>query len=99
MNTIDNKCYCLIQKIPKGRVTTYKIIAEKLGIKAYRLIGQIMKRNPYPKKWPCHRVIMSNGKIGGYAYGKEEKIALLCAEGLKINNDTVIEYSKKIWMP
>jgi len=46
MKTFSDKAYNLLRKVPKGRVTTYKEIAHALGTKAYRGVGQAMKRNP-----------------------------------------------------
>ena len=56
--------WALLKEIPKGKITTYKIIAEKLGSKGYRAVGNACKRNPYAPTIPCHRVVNSNGKIG-----------------------------------
>ncbi len=64
----------MVKKIPKGKVTTYKIFADKVSKKrAYRLVGQALKNNPELIKIPCHRVIMSSGKIGGYGQGIKKK--------------------------
>jgi len=88
------KVYELCAKIPKGRVTTYKDIAQALGIKSYQAIGQVLKRNPYAPKVPCHRVVKADGSIGGFKgmiKGKEidEKIAMLEKEGVKIINNKI----------
>ena len=82
------KIYNIVKKIPKGKVATYGIIAKKVNISA-RAVGQILKRNPY-KNVPCHRVVMSNGDIGGYR-GKhtKEKIKILKREGIKIKNNKI----------
>jgi len=73
----------LIKRIPKGKVTTYKEIALALNTRAYRAIGNACNKNPY-KDVPCHRVIKSDGSIGGYKRGKNEKIRLLQKEGIEI---------------
>jgi len=52
MKTFAEKAYDLLRKVPQGRVTTYKEIAHGLGTKAYRGIGQAMKRNPYAPEVP-----------------------------------------------
>lgn len=89
-NNLKNKIYKLVKKIPKGKITTYKEIGEKLNTKAYRLIGQILSKNKN-KKIPCHRVINSNGSIGGYLGIKNnpEKIKILKKEGLKIKKNKI----------
>ena len=70
------KVYELCRKVPKGKVTTYKILAEKLGTKAYRAVGTAMNKNPYgilncsgKNMVPCHRVVGSNGSLVGFAHG------------------------------
>tara|TARA_B100001123_G_C15177729_1_gene974055 strand:+ start:660 stop:950 length:291 start_codon:yes stop_codon:yes gene_type:complete len=56
-----------LKKIPKGKTKTYKEIAIKIGFpKAARAVGNACRKNPYPIKIPCHRVIKSNGTLGGY---------------------------------
>ncbi|MFZ2193840.1 MAG: MGMT family protein [Candidatus Moraniibacteriota bacterium] len=72
----------IVGKIPVGKVLTYKKVAEKAGSpKAYRAVGNILNKN-YNPKIPCHRVICSNGKIGGYNRGEKEKKNLLIKEGV-----------------
>ncbi|MBS3145637.1 MGMT family protein [Candidatus Woesearchaeota archaeon] len=84
----SDKVYRLCRKIPKGKVSTYKDIAHKLKTKAYRAVGNSLNKNPY-KNVPCHRVISSSGKLGGFAHGVKKKIELLKKEGIKIKNDRI----------
>lgn len=84
--SFNEKCYELLKKIPKGKVTTYKEIALTLGSKGYRAVGSAMRRNIHSPKVPCHRVICSDGRIGGYALGIDKKIDLLKKEGVKAND-------------
>ncbi|MDO8508120.1 MAG: MGMT family protein [Nanoarchaeota archaeon] len=87
------KCYTLLKKVPKGKVTTYKEIAEALNSKAYRAVGMAMKSNPHAPLVPCHRVISSNGKIGGYTSNNriniQKKIKLLVSEGIEIKDNKI----------
>ena len=85
----QNKVYELCKKVPKGKVTTYKAIAEKMKTKAYRAVGTTLNKNPYAPKVPCHRVIKSTGEIGGFASGTRNKIKLLRKEGIQIKNNEV----------
>lgn len=87
--TFADKVYKLTKKIPKGKVSTYKIIAEKLGTKAYRAVGNALNKNPYAPKVPCHRVIKSDGSVGGFAKGTNAKIKLLKKEGIEIKNNKI----------
>ena len=94
MKSFSEKVYQLTKKIPKGRVTSYKEIANTLGTKAYRAVGQALRRNPYAPEVPCHRVVSSNGQIGGFngkTKGKEikRKIELLKSEGVSVTNNKV----------
>jgi len=52
MKTFSDNVYDILRKVPKGRVTTYKEIAQALGTRAYRGVGQAMKRNPYAPEVP-----------------------------------------------
>jgi methylated-DNA-[protein]-cysteine S-methyltransferase len=84
---IKNEVYNILLKIPAGKVSTYGDIAKALGYpKAARLIGQILHDNPNPVIVPCHRVIHSDGRLGGYAYGTERKRELLEKEGIRFRN-------------
>ncbi|MBI2574995.1 MGMT family protein [Candidatus Woesearchaeota archaeon] len=78
------KVYDLCRRIPKGKVTTYKIIAGKLGTKAYRAVGNALHRNPCAPQVPCHRVVGSDGRLVGFAHGIKMKKALLQKEGIEI---------------
>ena len=89
--SLAKECYKLLHKIPKGKVTTYKVLAGALGTKGYRAIGQILKRNPNPISCPCHRVVSSDGKIGGFAFGSAKKIELLGGEGVNIKNGIIVD--------
>ncbi|MEM2963268.1 MAG: MGMT family protein [Candidatus Anstonellales archaeon] len=71
-------------KIPKGEVRTYMDIAKSIGRnKACRAVGNALSKNPFPLLIPCHRVIKSNGKVGGYLGKSDEtqKKRLLKKEG------------------
>ena len=77
-----------LMKIPKGETRTYLDIAEALGRpNSYRAIANIISKNPYPLKIPCHRVIRSDGKLGGYSGPGDIKIKkkLLKKEGFYAN--------------
>lgn len=97
MKSFYQDCYKLLKKVPKGRVTTYKALAESLNSKAYRAVGSAMNKNPNAPKVPCHRVVNSNGAIGGYAFGLGKKIALLKKEGVVVKNGKVLDFEKKLY--
>jgi len=83
MTSFAKKVYEVVSKISKGKVLTYKQVAELAGKpKAYRAVGNILHNNPNLIKVPCHRVIRSDGSLGGYAKGDAEKRRLLEQEGV-----------------
>ena len=84
MLNFSQKIYDIVRKIPKGETLTYKRVAKLAGRpKAYRAVGNILNKNRDPNI-PCHRVIRSDGKIGGYNRGNTKKIELLKKEGAMI---------------
>ena len=91
----QEKVYELCSKVPKGKVATYKAIAEAMGTKAYRAVGQALNKNPYAPKVPCHRVVNSQGHRHGFAHGLKAKAEMLRKEGIKIKNNR-IEDKKRI---
>jgi len=77
-------------KIPKGKVSTYKRIAEKVGRpRAYRAVGNALHKNPLAPVVPCHRVVKSDGTFGGEKKGAESRRNVLEKEGVPIENDKV----------
>jgi len=79
-----HKVYAELLKVPKGKVTTYKALAQAVGTKAYRAIGQVMNKNPYAPDVPCHRVISSDRTLSGFASGSANKLKLLRLEGIEL---------------
>jgi methylated-DNA-[protein]-cysteine S-methyltransferase len=91
----NQSVYNLVSNIPLGKIATYGQLASSLGNpRAARGIGKILNRNPRPIIVPCHRVVCSDGHIGGYMYGKERKISLLLNEGIPIVNDLIKDFEK-----
>ena len=93
----NEKVLGLTKKIPKGKVTTYKLIAEKLKTHAYRAVGTALHNNKKPIIIPCHRVVNSSGFVGGYANGIEQKIKLLKKEGINIKNKKIEDFEKVLF--
>ena len=85
--TFQREVWSEIDKIPRGEVITYSQIAKNIGKpKAARAVANACGANPNPITTPCHRVICSNGDIGGYSGtgGVSRKIELLREEGLTL---------------
>ncbi len=82
--------YKLTARIPKGKVATYQGIAAALGQpKASRAVGNALNKNPYAPQVPCHRIIRSNGEIGGFASGPDKKRLMLQKEGVTVINNKI----------
>ncbi|MBI2003381.1 MAG: MGMT family protein [Parcubacteria group bacterium] len=82
MTEFQKRIYEVVKKIPRGKVLTYKEVARLAGNPlAYRAVGNALNKNPFAPEVPCHRVIRSDGKIGGYACGTTEKVRILRNEG------------------
>ena len=90
-----DQCFRLQKKVllaefdvPRGWVSMYKRIANKIGIpKGARVVGNDLAKNPFPIVIPCHRAIKSNGELGGFQGGIEMKRALLEMEGIEFSNN------------
>ena len=79
------KVWKYLKKIPRGSVKTYSEVAKAIGMPlAVRAVANAIGKNPYPPKVPCHRVIRSDGSLGGYSGvgGIKTKKKLLKKEGI-----------------
>ena len=98
----DERVWRLMERIPRGNVTTYGQIARKLNTKAYRAVGNACRKNPYAPRVPCHRVVRSDGTIGGFGgktSGKtvEKKRLLLREENVEVRNGRVVDFEKVLF--
>lgn len=94
--SFNEKCYKLLKTIPKGKVTTYSDLAHALNCKAYRAVGNAMNKNPYnSNEVPCHRVVNSNGNIGGYMHDINIKIEKLREEKIFIKDGKIVDFENK----
>ena len=77
-------------KIPKGKISTYKRIAEKVGRpRAYRAVATALRKNPLHPIVPCHRVVRSDGRFGGEEKRAENRRKLVMKEGIPIKNGRI----------
>ena len=82
----QKKVFDFVRQIPKGQTVTYQQVAQRIGKpRAYRAVGNALNKNPFSFRLggdvPCHRVIKSDGSIGGFASGSNKKLQLLKKEG------------------
>ena len=95
---IDKKIYKKLIQEPPGKITTYGELSREIGLKnGQRVIGRVMKNNPFPVIVPCHRVVKSNREIGGYAFGVDIKRNMLTKEGICIKNDRIKNFEKSFF--
>ena len=91
----SDKVYQVVKRIPQGKVLSYKEVAKLAGSpRAFRAVGNILNKNKN-FKIPCHRVIKSDGQVGGYRGGQKRKASLLKREGMILNNRRVCTLTKK----
>ena len=96
--SLEKKIYKKLLEVPEGKITTYGELAKAVGMKnGQRAVGKIMNANPYPVIIPCHRVVKSDGKVGGYYYGQNVKINMLKKEGVKIKNDKILDWENTVY--
>lgn len=101
LSSFARNVYAACSLIPKGKVATYAWIATQIGKPgAARAVGNALNKNPHGycdprpttgagKRVPCHRVIASDGSIGGFAHGTQRKIELLATEGVHVRQGKV----------
>ena len=98
MKNFEQKVLNLVKKVPKGKVTTYRAIAEQLGYKGLaRVVGHALKKNRFLVIIPCHRVVKSDQRLGGYKNGVEKKLHLLLNEGIKLVRGKIIDWDKVLF--
>jgi len=97
LKSFSARCYALLRRVPPGRVTTYRELAKALGSQAYRAVGNALRRNPYAPKVPCHRVVKSDGRLGGFAHGQGRKASLLRQEGIMIKNSRIMDFARRLY--
>jgi O-6-methylguanine DNA methyltransferase len=86
MSSFKERVLKVVAGIPRGKTLSYREVARRAGSPlAYRAVGNIMNKN-YNPKVPCHRVIRSNGEVGGYRGGTKKKIEILRKEGVAIRS-------------
>jgi len=90
--------YEACKRIPKGQVTTYKLLAQAIGCGSAQAVGQALRCNPFAPEVPCHRVIGSDLRIGGF-FGERSgaqitrKLTLLASEGVHFTDNVLAEQS------
>ena len=95
-----NRVYEVVERIPPGKVATYKLIADILDTRDARRVGHALHANPNDSRTPCHRVVFSDGRLApSYAFGgPNEQRRRLELEGVTFDADKV-NLTKYLWHP
>lgn len=96
----QEKVWEALRLIPCGKVTTYKAVADFLQTKAVRAVGTAAGKNPYAPDIPCHRIVLSDGKVGNYSdvRGVDKKIELLASEGVFVKDSKIVDFKEKLFI-
>jgi len=98
MTKFQSECYDALKKVPKGKVITYAGLARMVGRpKAHRAVGSAMNKNPYAPQVPCHRVVKSNGDLGGFATDIKVKIKRLQKEGVVVSDNKIVDFQSTLF--
>ena len=98
MTRFQSDCYEALKKVPKGKVITYAGLARMIGRpKAHRAVGSAMNKNPYAPQVPCHRVVKSNGDLGGFATDIKVKIKRLQKEGVVVSDNKIVDFQSTLF--
>ena len=85
--------YYLVKQIPPGKVSTYGAVAKALGNKNYaRAIGKYMNKNPNADTMPCFKIVCSDGKLGGFGLGLDDKIRRLNEDNIEVKNNRIVDF-------
>jgi methylated-DNA-[protein]-cysteine S-methyltransferase len=94
----SQKVWLSMLRIPRGKIATYQTIARMAGnVRASRAVGNACNQNPFAPDVPCHRIVASDGSLGGYALGSAKKIALLRSEGIVVRKNKIVDFENVLF--
>lgn len=97
-SSFSQRVWKAMLKIPRGKVASYQTIAKMAGnVNASRAVGNACNKNPFAPDVPCHRVVASDGSLGGYAHGSVKKIALLNKEGVRVTGNKIVDFENVVF--
>ena len=97
-NAFQKKVLERLQTVPRGALISYQALGAAVGsASSARAVGNALHNNPVPIYVPCHRVISSDGHIGGYGGGAARKLQLLRSEGFAVDRDTASIAGTTVW--
>ena len=90
---LSDYTYYLVRQIPAGCVSTYGAVAKALGNKGYaRAVGKYMNKNPDADTMPCFKIVKSDGGLGGFGLGINDKIRRLKNDGIEVKDGKIINF-------
>ena len=85
--------YNLVRQIPDGKISTYGAVARALGdIRASRAVGRMMNQNPDADDMPCFKIVYSDGKLGGFGLGIDDKIRRLKQDNVSVKDGRIVDF-------
>jgi len=99
VSEFQQRVYSELTRIPRGKVTTYKWLAKRIGCASPRAVGQALRCNPFAPRVPCHRVIASDLTLGGFKGRRtvltlKEKLRLLDNEGVRFEDEKLVDATR-----
>lgn len=96
------RVYEALLEVPRGYVTTYGLLARRIGCASARAVGGALRANPFAPEVPCHRVVASDLSLGGFCGCREgaeiaRKSALLRGEGVRVGKDGRLSEAWRVW--
>jgi len=100
-DTYFDMVYDVVRCVPEGRVTTYGAIASFLSLGSARMVGWALNHSFGESGVPAHRVVNRKGELSGRAHFRppSRMQELLESEGVKVENDMVVDFEKHFWNP
>jgi len=90
---IDEYTYNLVRQISDGKISTYGAVARALGdIRASRAVGRMMNQNPSADDMPCFKIVYSDGKLGGFGLGIDDKIRRLKQDDISVKDGRIVDF-------
>jgi deoxyribonuclease V len=87
--------YDLVRQIPEGKISSYGAVANALGDKfASRAVGRMMNQNPNAETMPCYKIVHSDGRLGGFGLGINDKIRRLNEVDISVEDGKIIDFNK-----
>jgi deoxyribonuclease V len=97
MNLFDYT-YNLVRQIPDGKISSYGEVAKALGdIIASRAVGRMMNQNPDADTMPCFKIVHSDGRIGGFGLGIDDKIRRLKEDNVLVNDGKIVDFENVLF--